>query len=143
MRLHPQLKNPSFYVRVAIDAAMFALALWLAYLLRFEFSLSRINVYPPWVLIPWVVPLKIAVFLGMGAYRGMWRFTSIRDFWLLGRASILATLLILGIFLYGAGFEGYSRAVLFLDGVLTFLFTGAIRLSIRSYYAATGRAAVR
>ena len=139
MRLHPQLTNPSFYVRVAIDAAMFALALWLAYLLRFEFSLSRINVYPPWVLIPWVVPLKIAVFLGMGAYRGMWRFTSIRDFWLLGRASILATLLILGIFLYGAGFEGYSRAVLFLDGVLTFLFTGAIRLSIRSYYAATGR----
>lgn len=139
MRLPAQLKTPTFYLMILLDAAMFGLALWLAYLLRFEFSLSRINVYPPWALLPWVVPLKIAVFLGMGAYRGMWRFTSIRDFWLLGRASILATLLILGIFLYGAGFEGYSRAVLFLDGVLTFLFTGALRLSIRSYFAASGR----
>ncbi|MFO7568327.1 MAG: nucleoside-diphosphate sugar epimerase/dehydratase [Smithellaceae bacterium] len=142
MPLYPQLKNPKFYFMILSDAFIFTAALWLAYLFRFEFSLARINIYPPWYLLPWVVPLKMAVFLALGAYRGMWRFTSIRDFWLLGRACVLATLLILGILLYGVGFEGYSRSVLIIDGLLTFLLAGSVRLAIRSYYAATGQRAV-
>ncbi|PKN64864.1 MAG: polysaccharide biosynthesis protein, partial [Deltaproteobacteria bacterium HGW-Deltaproteobacteria-10] len=68
-------------------------------------------------------------------YRGMWRYTSIRDFWLLARACLLSTLLILAIILYISGFKGYSRSIYFMDGVFTFLLVGGKLIAIRSYYS--------
>jgi FlaA1/EpsC-like NDP-sugar epimerase len=136
MRLHPQFKNPSLYFMMLADALVFAIALWGAYLFRFEFSLKDLIVRYPEQIIVWIIPLKMAVFLLLGVYRAMWRFTGIRDFWLLARACILSTLLIMTIILLAARFEGYSRAVLVIDGLLTFLLAGSVRLAIRSFYAA-------
>jgi len=135
MNIHPQLKNPKFYLIILADAFLFAAALVLAYLFRFEFSIG-----PFWMrqlrgLLLWIVPLKFALFLVFGLYRGMWRYTSVRDFWLLARVSLLATLIIVFVAAYFNRFEGYSRAVFILDGLLTFLLTGGLRMSIRSYYS--------
>ncbi|MGD0020748.1 MAG: nucleoside-diphosphate sugar epimerase/dehydratase [Smithellaceae bacterium] len=79
--------------------------------------------------------MKIIVFLSSGIYRGMWRYTSIRDFWLLARACLLSTLLILAVILYMSGFKGYSRAIFIVDGALTFLLIGGKLMAIRSYFA--------
>jgi FlaA1/EpsC-like NDP-sugar epimerase len=65
----------------------------------------------------------------------MWRYTSIRDFWLLARACLLSTLLILAVILYMGNFQGYSRAIFIIDGVLTFLLIGGKLMAIRSYFA--------
>ena len=135
MNWHPQLKNPKFYLIIFSDAFFFIIALVAAYLFRFEFSLASANIKQIQNLIIWVVPLKLIIFLSSGLYRGMWRYTSIRDFWLLARTSLLATLIIISIILYLNRFEGYSRAVFIVDGFLTFLFTGGARVIIRSYYA--------
>lgn len=138
MKIYPQLKNPKFYIMILSDALIFALAMVLAYLFRFEFSFNDANIQQIQNLIIWIVPLKFLIFLSSGLYRGMWRYTSIRDFWLLARASLLATLLILAIILYLNRFEGYSRAVFIADGFFTFLLTGGVRMIIRSYYAVYG-----
>jgi FlaA1/EpsC-like NDP-sugar epimerase len=135
MNWHTQLKNPKFYLIIFSDAFFFIIALVAAYLFRFEFSLASANIKQIQNLIIWVVPLKLIIFLFFGLYRGMWRYTSIRDFWLLARTSLLATLIIISIILYLNRFEGYSRAVFIVDGFLTFLFTGGARVIIRSYYA--------
>jgi FlaA1/EpsC-like NDP-sugar epimerase len=135
MRFHPQLKNPKFYLMLVSDAIIFVIALVVSYLFRFEFTLSQNSIDQIQTIILWLVPLKIVVFASLGVYRGMWRYTSVRDFWLLAQASLLSTLLIMMSILYSNGFYGFSRSVFVVDGALTFLFIGAKRIAIRSFFA--------
>ncbi len=117
------------------DSAIFVLSLIVAYYFRFEFSLSRAEIQQIQTLLLWIVPLKIALFLVLGLYRGMWRFTSIGDFWHLAQASLISMLAIMAAILYLYRFVGFSRAVFLIDGILTFIATGGIRLLIRSHYS--------
>jgi FlaA1/EpsC-like NDP-sugar epimerase len=135
MNLYPQLKNPNFYIMILSDALIFVFAIVLAYLFRFELSFDHINITQIKGLLIWMVPLKLVVFVSTGLYRGMWRYTSVRDFWLLARACLLSTVLIMVLILYVNRFEGYSRAVFIADGFFTFLLTGGSRMVIRSYFA--------
>jgi FlaA1/EpsC-like NDP-sugar epimerase len=135
MRIHLQLKNPKFYLMIVSDSVIFVITLIVAYLVRFEFVLSQDNITQIQNVLLWIIPLKIVVFLSLRVYRGMWRYTSIRDFWILGQACLLSTLLIMVIILYSSDFQGFSRAVFAVDGVLTFLFIGGKRMAIRSFFA--------
>ena len=134
MNMYLQLKNPKFYLVLLGDAVIFALAHIAAYLFRFEFLLTPVYLEQIQEVLIWLVPLKVIIFLSFGLYRGMWRYTSVRDFWLIAQASILSTLLIMAVILYINKFQGYSRAVFIIDGVLTFLFIGCVRMAIRSYF---------
>ena len=138
MTMNPQLKNPKFYLMILTDVFLFVVSLCSAYLLRFEFTYSSIDLEQLTDLLLWMVPLKFIVFLAVGLYRGMWRYTSVRDFWLLARASLLSTALIMLIMLATHSFEGHSRGVFVADGIITFFLTGGARIVIRSYYAARG-----
>lgn len=138
--MDPQLKNPKFYLMIVNDCVLFALSLALAYLVRFEFSLASIKQEQFFHLLLWMIPLKFVIFLSVGLYRGMWRYTSVRDFWLLARACFISTLLIAVIMLAINQFQGYSRAVFVVDGILTFFLTGCARMFIRSFYKVSGGA---
>ena len=135
MSIYFQIKNPKTYLMIFSDVLIFALSIIISYLFRFEFSLSPFYIQQIKTVLLWIIPLKIIVFLFSGVYRGMWRYTSIRDFWLLARACLLSTLLILAVILYMGDFQGYSRAIFIIDGVLTFLLIGGKLMAIRSYFA--------
>jgi len=130
-----QLKNSHFYLMLIGDALLFAAALNLAYLFRFEFSLDAFFVRQlRTILIP-VLLVKLCAFILFGLYKGMWRYTSTRDFWRLLQASATSTLLIMAFIFIFYRFEGgYSRAVFLIDGGLSFLFTGGLRMAIRTFY---------
>jgi FlaA1/EpsC-like NDP-sugar epimerase len=132
--MYPQLKNPKFYLVLFGDAVLFALAYIAAYLFRFEFLLAPLYLQQIQDVLIWLIPLKLIVFFAFGLYRGMWRYTSVRDFWRIAQATFVSTLLIMVIMLYINRFVGYSRAVFIIDGVLTFLAVGASRMMIRSYF---------
>src|SRR5512145_670299 len=136
MFFNPQLKNPKFYLMILTDGCLFIVSLSLAYLVRFEFILSHINIEQISDLLLWMVPLKLVLFLSLGLYRGMWRYTSVRDFWVLARACFLSTALIMMIILATSRFQGYSRGIFVADCVITFFLTGGLRISIRSFFAA-------
>jgi len=119
---------------ILADSAIFVFALSAAYLFRFEFTLRQEEFLQIKTVLLWVVPLKLFVFFGFGLYRGMWRYTSIRDFWSLVQACLVSTLLVMAMLLFVYRFEGYSRAVYLLDGGLTFLLTGGLRMVIRSWF---------
>jgi len=125
------------------DVLIFALSIFISYLFRFEFSLSPFYIQQIKTILLWIIPLKIIVFLFSGIYRGMWRYTSIRDFWLLARACLLSTLLILAVILYMSGFKGYSRSIFLMDGVFTFLLVGGKLMAIRSYYSGFANPKIR
>ena len=137
--MHRQLKNPNFYVMIFSDAAIFALSLTAAYLFRFELALLKYDLRQIYYLLLWVVPVKLSIFFVFGLYRGMWRYTGVRDFWKLAQACVVSTLFVMAIILTVYRFEGFSRAVFILDGGVTFLLAGGLRMVIRTYFSSRSR----
>ncbi len=134
-----QLGNPRFYGKILIDAGLFAAAHVLAYGFRFEFAPDASRIAQLTAVLPWLVSLKVAIFYALGLYHGMWRYTSVRDFWRLGLACLLGILLSMAIVFLFYRDENFSRAVFLMDGGMTFLMAGAHRLLVRSYYPAQAR----
>jgi FlaA1/EpsC-like NDP-sugar epimerase len=126
-----QLKNLNFYVVFFLDIVLFSAALFLAYLVRFEFTLTRFLLAQIFFLLPLVLVVKSGAFFFLGLYKGMFRYTGVSDLWKLCKATVLSTLVLMTIMLIVHRFEDYSRGVFLIDGVLAFLFTGGLRVFIR------------
>ncbi len=127
------LRNRNFYLMVSGDAAIFVMACVGAYLLRFEFVLTPFYIHQISEVLLISLPLKLAVFFLLGAYQGMWRYTSVDDFWRLAKACLASFLLITSLIGLLYGFTGFPRSVFILDAALTFLFVGGLRVGIRSF----------
>ena len=130
-----QLTNPNFYLILIADVLIFIAAHVASYLIRFEFELSGIIVEQIIVMLALIVPLKLFAFYCFGLYQGMWRYTSSQDIWHLLKVVVLTTGVIFGLVFLVNNFQGYSRGVFLLDGVLTFLLASGLRISIRTYIA--------
>jgi FlaA1/EpsC-like NDP-sugar epimerase len=105
--------------------------LFSAYLVRFEFILNRSDLAQILSLLPLVLVVKSGAFFFLGLYRGMFRYTGISDLWKLCKATALSTLVLMTFMLIVHRFQGYSRGVFLIDGVLAFLYTGGLRVFIR------------
>ncbi len=132
--MNRQLINPKFYLMILGDIVLFCAALIISYLFRFEFNINQIQTQQIQNLLFWIIPLKLILFFNFGLYRGMWRYTGLNDFWKLSNAAFFSTLLIMGIILFRHRFQGFSRAVFLIDGALTFLLAGGVRMLIRFYF---------
>jgi FlaA1/EpsC-like NDP-sugar epimerase len=67
---------------VAVDAAIVAVAWWLAWKLRFDRGLPRYyDRYLEWDIVLLVVAIKLPVFAAAGFYNRWWRYISTRDMW--------------------------------------------------------------
>jgi UDP-GlcNAc:undecaprenyl-phosphate GlcNAc-1-phosphate transferase len=69
----------------------------------------------------------------VGAYRGLWRYTSLVDVVRLGWAVTIGTGASVLLFVFTQRFAGLSRAVFVLDWVLLLVLLGASRLSFRLF----------
>ena len=132
-----QLKNRNFYVVMAVDWVIFTVSLTLAYMARLGFDLPASERVALLSILPWVIAVKTTVFLVMGAYRGMWRYTSTRDAVELSKASLLSTLIIIAGLTYFNRFEGYPRSVFMTDFVFTSFLCcgtrGVIRMACQKF----------
>lgn len=131
-----QFRNLHLYIMMLFDTAAFIVALIVAYILRFDLPLPPVFIDQIKLLLPFLVPLKLAVFFAMRLYKGIWRYFSVEDTWRLAYASLIATLLTVTFIVYFHGFAGVPRSAFVMDGVLTFLLCGILRLGIRSFYTA-------
>ncbi len=118
---------------VLLDVVLIILAYWAAYALKFgAFSDS-----PAWRLflrtLPVLVFVKMATFLAMGVYRGLWKYTSIDDLILFAKAVILSSIASVLAVLFAFRFEGFSRTVFLLDGLLMLMFLGGSRMAFRLF----------
>lgn len=125
------IRSRNFYVMLLLDAALVAGAYYLAFHLRFDGEIPPgfLDLFS-WTVVP-VVAMKVLIFLIFGLYRGMWRFTSMNDLQNVVAAVLIATMLIV---VYGAlfgRFGGFPRSVLAMDFVLTLLFIGGARMTVR------------
>lgn len=126
-----QLKNPKFYIVLCSDLVMFTVSLLLAYAVRFAFDIPPDELARCLEILPAVLVIKVVIFALAGVYRGMWRYTSIPDALRIGKASVLATLVIMTGLALIFQFKGYPRSVYFADGIFTAFFCAGVRIGIR------------
>jgi UDP-GlcNAc:undecaprenyl-phosphate GlcNAc-1-phosphate transferase len=118
---------------VLLDVVLVILSYWCAYAIKFgPFSNS-----PAWQLfirtLPVLVFVKMSVFLVMGVYRGLWRYTSVGDLIVFLKAVVLSSVASLMVVLFAFRFEGFSRTAFVIDGVLMFMFLAGSRLAFRMF----------
>lgn len=116
---------------VLLDVVLIILSYWAAYAINFPPD------SPAWQLfirtLPVLVFIKMSVFLVMGVYRGLWRYTSIGDLILFAKAVALSSVGSLLVLLFAFRFEGFSRKVFVIDAVLMFLFLAGSRMAFRLF----------
>src|ERR1700752_2745689 len=116
---------------VLLDVVLIILSYWASYAINF----------PPdsgaWKLfirsLPVVVFVRMSAFLAMGVYRGLWRYTSMSDFIVSGKAVALSSVGSLLVLLFAFRFEGFSRKVFIIDAVLMFLCLAGSRMAFRLF----------
>ncbi|MGA2937897.1 MAG: nucleoside-diphosphate sugar epimerase/dehydratase [Syntrophobacteraceae bacterium] len=87
------------------------------------------------MVVSFIVPADLVLFYIFGLYRGMWRYTSVVDFWRLAEACLISMLLNYT-YVFLLRFEGFPRTILILNAVLMFLMAGGARIFARSLYVA-------
>jgi len=118
---------------VLLDVILVILAYWSSYAIQFgPFSDS-----PAWQLfirtLPVLVFVKMSTFLVMGVYRGLWRYTSIDDLIVFAKAVCLSSIGCLLAVLFVFRFQGFSRTVFVIDGVIMLLFLSGSRMAFRLF----------
>lgn len=116
---------------VLLDVVLVILSYWAAYAINFP------PTSPAWNLfirtLPVLVFIRMSVFLVMGVYRGLWRYTSMSDLVVFAKAVMLSSVASLLVLLFQFRFEGFSRKVFVIDAVLMFLFLAGSRMAFRLF----------
>ncbi len=128
-----RFKNPNFYFILLTDLVLFCLAHFGAYVLRFEFRAAG-QMENFFAVLPYLLAIKVVVFYSYGLYQGMWRYTGLSDLWRLVQAVGVSSLILVFLMLFLNRFSGFSRGIFILDGLLTFVLVGGIRVGIRTLY---------
>jgi FlaA1/EpsC-like NDP-sugar epimerase len=120
------------YVLLA-DLCLIPIVAVAAFGLRFDLRFYTVHPeFPSYVIA--AVMIKPVVFYLFGMYRRYWRYASVKDLMAVLLASS-ASLVAMGLFVTSRLIEDplfeFSRAVLFLDGTLTFLVAGGVRVAVR------------
>jgi FlaA1/EpsC-like NDP-sugar epimerase len=115
------------------QVALFVLAYYASFLLRFDFSPGPTAHRFFWLTVGVVVTVKLPFFYAFGLLRGWWRYVGMSDLLDLSKATVASSTVLLGILQIGTWPAGYPRSVLLLDLALTILATGGARCAVRIY----------
>jgi FlaA1/EpsC-like NDP-sugar epimerase len=114
------------------DVLAASFAWYLAFLLRFNFSIPSVYVSTLLILLVIAVPVQLLFFKQFGLYKGIWRFASIPDLKRILLAVAASAVTISTLFLM-SGITQVPRSVLFLDPLLLVLFVGGSRFIYRAW----------
>jgi len=118
---------------ISHDLVMVVMAWGLAFLTRYNFSLSDSAWAMVWKTLVVVVIAQAIVFGVTGLYKGLWRFASLPDMWNISRAAIIGILAIsLLLFLFNR-MEGVPRTVLLFYPVYLVFLLGVPRITYRMW----------
>jgi len=126
-------------LEVILDFFVIAFAYYLAFALRFEFSLSDSLMKLYLSSLPIVVAATYVGFFLFGLYRGLWRYTGLEDLVRIAKGVAAATVLSMTGLIFFYRFTGYSRIAFVAYGVLLFLGVVGSRLSFRLFGLAVAR----
>lgn len=119
-------------VELLLDVLMMAAAWIFAWFLRFDDPLLSVYLsHSGLVAIPLVIAIKVAVVFGFRLYRGVWRTIEFNDLTRIFLAALVACAALYWLVATSGIVEVYSRGVLAIDAILTFLFIAMNRSALR------------
>jgi UDP-GlcNAc:undecaprenyl-phosphate/decaprenyl-phosphate GlcNAc-1-phosphate transferase len=118
---------------IFLDVFLISLAYYASYTLIF----GPIEETDNWNLflktLPLLIVLKLFSFLAFGVYRGIWRYTSVRDFVNFGKGVGLGSILSILAILLLYRFQNFSRTVFILDALILFAALAGSRMAFRFF----------
>lgn len=124
---HPIIRKSA---RLAIDILIVIVANFLAFLIRFDWSIPENEVPHLLNVLPVACVIYFVSFLIFRTYVSLWRYSSVEDLWQVIKASALGGgLHSLAVMLLG--WRSYPRSAIMLTSLLTVFLTGGVRLIIR------------
>jgi FlaA1/EpsC-like NDP-sugar epimerase len=129
--------------QVGVDACLFALAYYLAYVLRFDEGIPNRYEHLLGDTIVLTVAMKLAIFAMFGLYSKLWRFVDQKDFEAILKAVLVSTAgLIVVLFLFSIGRHDPPRSVIALDFLLALVFVSGARFAVRALVERPARGAI-
>lgn len=123
--------NRNLFVILSLDIFLVVFSIYLAHLIRFDFSIPESFWFSLLAILPYLVGVKLICFSFFDLYRGMWRYTGMNDLLNIVKAATTATFCIIVLVLYVNRFEGVSRSVFIIDWCLTIFFLVGLRVFTR------------
>lgn len=119
---------------VLLDVVLIILAYYSSYALVFgPFSMESRD----WQLflrtVPLLVFIKMATFLLVGVYRGIWRYTSVDDLVVFSKGVVLGSIASILAILFAFRFREFSRAVFVLDVMFLLMMLAGSRMAFRLF----------
>jgi UDP-GlcNAc:undecaprenyl-phosphate GlcNAc-1-phosphate transferase len=128
--LVPDLPYKRHVATVSMDVGLIILAYYSAYILRFEAGFEEHRATFLRTIAP-VIVLQVSSLALFGAYRGLWRYTSVPDLLGLLRGITVGVAGTVAYFYAATRFLGLSRAVFVLDWLVLVVLVAGTRLSFR------------
>ncbi|HEY0322867.1 MAG TPA: hypothetical protein VGC66_18070 [Pyrinomonadaceae bacterium] len=118
---------------VMLDLVLIILSYYLAYVLRFG-PMSESGVWTTFFrTLPVILFVKMATFLVLGVYRGLWRYTSVDDLVVFAKAVVLSSVASLLAILFAFRFAGVSRTVFIVDAMILLMVVAGSRMAFRLF----------
>ena len=124
--------NRRIWVISAIKIGIISVSFLLAFLLRFDFTLSSATWGVFFSLLPAIIVIKMLVFRFMGLNQGWWRYVSLSDVIDIFKANGAASLAFLLYVVFIHGLQGVPRSVFVIDGMFCFVLICGIRFITRA-----------
>lgn len=124
----------NFVVIVVLDLLLLIAAIQFSYLLRLDFRLYATYQNNLIKILPLFLLTKVIVFHFFDLYKGMWRFTGVRDLINVIKAASVSSLIIFTGILLATRFIGFPRSAFVIDWCLTIFFIGGLRLFVRFFF---------
>jgi UDP-GlcNAc:undecaprenyl-phosphate/decaprenyl-phosphate GlcNAc-1-phosphate transferase len=116
---------------VLLDVALIVLAYYGALVFRWDGGIPAEQVAIFVRTVPLMIVIELISFLIGGVYRGLWRYAGLDDLLVVARSVLIGSAGSMLTVLATYGFNGPSRAVLILNGLLLFVLVGGSRVSFR------------
>ena len=130
LKLGPRTRNALAFLH---DIAATAVAWWLAFWLRFNLDVPPDFVHWFFFTLPWVIGLYGVLFLGMGLYRGLWRYASLPDLRRILIAVSVGALAVPALFTLAGLAWPAPRSAYLISPLLMILAMGGSRLAYRAW----------
>jgi FlaA1/EpsC-like NDP-sugar epimerase len=117
-----------------LDAALIVSSLFLSYTLRFNTLDNSAHMHEILTILPVILLMRLGVFVTMGLYRGMWRYTSMHDLVTIIKAVTLSSGLSMAMLFLLYRLADYPRSVFVIDWFVVLVLVGGSRFTYRLYH---------
>tara|TARA_A100001015_G_scaffold79085_1_gene87746 strand:- start:1958 stop:3856 length:1899 start_codon:yes stop_codon:yes gene_type:complete len=123
----------NIWALLLVDSLVITLSLFGAYLLRFDFSIPSSALPSAYYFLGVLLFSKISANIVFKVYRGLWRYTSLRDLINIIKASSAGTVLSAALSLMVLGFFAVPRSIFVIDYILSTVGFISTRAAVRIF----------